>query len=86
MLTNDYLESGRSQRESGDEEQVISLQWLSPTHPLSRLDYMTLCNNTEIIEVPFFPIDPIIVLYYPSFNVVSICMIYIFLLYLHQSS
>ena len=57
MLTNDYPEGGRSQRETGDEEQVISLQWPSPTHPLSRLDYMTLCNNTEIIEVP---IDPII--------------------------
>ena len=55
-----HPEGGRSQRETGDEEQVISLQWPSPTYPLSRLDYMTLCNNTEIIEVPLFPIDPII--------------------------
>ena len=64
VKSNDYLESGRSQRETGDEEQVISLQWPSPTYPLSRLDYMTLCNNTEIIEVPFFPIDPLIHNYY----------------------
>ena len=58
MLTNDYREGG-GLRVAGDEEQVISLQWPSSTHPLSRLDYMTLCNNTEIIEVLFFHIDPL---------------------------